>query len=65
MESLIYQFQLENIEVRILNDISKGMSNIMIAKKHNLTEDKLQSITNALYSKLGLESASDLEQLAF
>ena len=65
MESLIYQFKLENMEVRILNDISKGRSNEYIAQKHSLSEDKLRQITNSLYSKLGLDTSSDLQQFSF
>jgi len=65
MESLIYEYKLENMEVRILNDISKGLSNEMIAIKHNLSEDKVQQLTNSLYLKLGLDSNTDLQQLSF
>ncbi|TVZ51535.1 7TM-DISM domain-containing protein [Dokdonia sp. Hel_I_53] len=64
LESLIYQYKLENIEVKVLGDISKGLSNDHIAHKYNLTEEKLQNITNALYLKLGLESSKDITQLA-
>ncbi len=64
LESLIQQFNLDNIEVKVLGDISKGLSNNHIAYKYNLTEEKLQSVTNSLYAKLGLESNSDIAQLA-
>lgn len=65
MESLIYQYKLENMEVRILNDISKGLSNEMIALKHGLSDDKLQQLTSSLYSKLGLDDGTDLQELSF
>lgn len=65
MESLIYQFKLENIEVRILDDIAKGMSNELIAKKHSLSKVKLQDLTNTLYSKLGLDASIDIKQLSY
>ncbi len=65
MESLIYQYKLENMEVRILNDISKGLSNEMIALKHSLSDDKLQQLTSSLYSKLGLDNGTDLKDLSF
>ena len=65
MESLIYQYKLENMEVRILNDISKGLNNEMIALKHSLSDDKLQQLTSSLYSKLGLDSGTDLKDLSF
>lgn len=65
MESLIYQYDLENMEVRILNDISKGLSNEMIALKHSLSDDKLQQLTTSLYSKLGLDNGTDLQELSF
>ncbi len=65
LESLIYQFKLENIEVKILDDIAKGLSNEAIASKYNLTTDRLNQLTKSLYTKLGLETSGDLQNLAF
>lgn len=65
LESLIYQFKLENIEVKILDDIAKGLSNEAIASKYDLTTDRLNQLTKSLYTKLGLETSSDLQNLAF
>ena len=65
LESLIYQFKLENIEVKILDDIAEGLSNEAIASKYDLTTDRLNQLTKSLYTKLGLETSSDLQNLAF
>ena len=65
LESLIYQFKLENIEVKILDDIAEGLSNEAIASKYDLTTDRLNQVTKSLYTKLGLETSSDLQNLAF
>lgn len=56
LESLIYQFELENIEVKVLDSISKGLTNERIATKHNLSTDRLKMVTSNLYQKLGIES---------
>ncbi len=65
LESLINQFNLENIEVKILDDISKGLSNEHIASQYNLTPERVNEITKSLYTKLGLETSSDLQNLTF
>ncbi|WP_299680529.1 7TM diverse intracellular signaling domain-containing protein [uncultured Dokdonia sp.] len=56
IESLIHQFELENIEIKVLDGISKGLTNERIATKHNLSVEKLKTVTSNLYQKLGIES---------
>jgi DNA-binding CsgD family transcriptional regulator len=56
IESLIGQFQLENIEVKVLDSISRGLTNERIASKHNLSIERLKIVTSSLYGKLGIES---------
>jgi len=64
LESLIDQFKLENIEVKVLDEISKGLSTDAIEAKYNLSPERLQNVTNSLYSKLGLEATQDLGDLS-
>lgn len=63
IESLIGQFQLENIEVKVLDSISKGLTNERIATKHNLSGEKLKIVTSSLYRKLGIESDQEAASL--
>lgn len=57
MESLIYQFELENIEIKVLGEISKGRSNDFIREMFSLTDSRLEAVTNSIYSKLGIHSS--------
>lgn len=63
IESLIGQFQLENIEVKVLDSISRGLTNERIATKHNLSVEKLKIVTSSLYQKLGIESDQEVASL--
>lgn len=63
IESLIGQFQLENIEVKVLDSISRGLTNERIATKHNLSVEKLKIVTSSLYQKLGIESDQEAASL--
>ncbi|GGG04669.1 hypothetical protein GCM10011344_01270 [Dokdonia pacifica] len=63
LESLIHQFELENIEIKVLDGISKGMTNERIATKHNLSVEKLKTVTSNLYQKLGIESDQEATTL--
>jgi len=63
LESLIHQFELENIEIKVLDGISKGLTNERIATKHNLSVEKLKLITSSLYQKLGIESEQEAANL--
>lgn len=56
LESLIQQFELENIEIKVLDSISKGLTNERIATKYNLSTEKLKTVTSNLYQKLGIDS---------
>lgn len=64
MESLIYQFKLENIEVKVLSEIAEGHSNAYISSKYDLSPERLQNITTALFNKLGIDSSDDLSNLS-
>jgi len=59
LESLIHQFELENIEIKVLDGISKGLTNERIATKYNLSTEKLKAVTSNLYQKLGIESEQE------
>ncbi len=63
IESLIGQFELENIEVKVLDSISKGLTNERIATKHNLSIERLKVVTSSLYQKLGIESDQEATSL--
>jgi DNA-binding NarL/FixJ family response regulator len=63
LESLIHQFELENIEIKVLDSISKGLTNERIATKHNLSIEKLKAVTSNLYQKLGIDSDQEATSL--
>lgn len=63
MESLIYQFELENIEIKVLGEISKGRSNDFIRELFSLTDTRLETVTNSIYSKLGVHSSQGVTDL--
>lgn len=63
MESLIYQFELENIEIKVLGEISKGRSNDFIREMFSLTDSRLEAVTNSIYSKLGIHSSQGVTGL--
>lgn len=63
LESLIQQFELENIEIKVLDSISKGLTNERIATKYNLSAEKLKEVTSNLYQKLGIDSDQEATTL--
>lgn len=63
LESLIHQFELENIEIKVLDSISRGLTNERIATKHNLSIEKLKAVTSNLYQKLGIDSDQEATSL--
>ena len=63
LESLIHQFELENIEIKVLDSISRGLTNERIATKHNLSIEKLKAVTSNLYLKLGIDSDQEATRL--
>jgi len=63
MESLIYDFNLGNLEVKILNGISEGKTNQQLMTQHSISNEKLKSITNSIFQKLGIEEKTDLSIL--
>lgn len=63
MESLIYEFELENIEIKVLSEISKGRSNSFIKELLSLTDSRLETITNSIYSKLGIQNSQGISGL--
>lgn len=64
MQSLIYKFNLENMEIKVLSQISKNRSNNYIEEKYDLSKERLQSITNNIYEKLGIQATQKFSQLA-
>ncbi len=63
LESLIQQFALENLEIKVLDGISKGLTNERIATKYNLSTEKLKAVTSNLYQKLGIDSDQEATSL--
>lgn len=52
LENLIMQYDLDGLEIKLLQYISEGKANEKISKKLKLTEDELTKFTKELYQKL-------------
>jgi hypothetical protein len=52
LENLIMQYDLDGIEIKLLQYISEGKENTKIARKLKLTEDEVVDYTKDLYKKL-------------
>ncbi len=63
LETLISEFGLTNIEVKVLQGISKGHSNEHIANYHNMNQEDVILTTKSLYGKLGIEADKELQLL--
>lgn len=63
LETLISEFGLMNIEVKVLQGISKGHTNDHIASDYNMSEDEVILTTKSLYSKLGIEADQEIRML--
>ncbi|MCF6306859.1 MAG: LuxR C-terminal-related transcriptional regulator [Flavobacteriaceae bacterium] len=52
LENLIMQYDLDGLEIKLLQYISEGKTNIKIARKLKLSEDEVVDYTKELYQKL-------------
>ena len=52
IENLIMQYDLDGLEIKLLQYISEGKSNAKIARKLKTTEIEIESYTKELYNKL-------------
>lgn len=57
LENLIMQYDLDGVEIKLLQYISEGKENVKIARKLNTTEDEVEDITKDLYRKLEISEA--------
>ena len=52
LENLIMQYDLDGLEIKLLQYISEGKDNVKIARKLKISEKEVEELTNDLYSKL-------------
>ncbi|RFN58387.1 7TM-DISM domain-containing protein [Marixanthomonas ophiurae] len=52
LENLIMQYDLDGLEIKLLQYISEGVENPKIARKLKMTEANVEELTNDLYMKL-------------
>ena len=52
LENLIMQYDLDGLEIKLLQYISEGVENPKIARKLKMTEANVEELTNELYEKL-------------
>ncbi|GEQ86056.1 hypothetical protein ULMS_15640 [Patiriisocius marinistellae] len=57
LENLIMQYDLDGIEIKLLQYISEDKSNEKIAKKLSITPNEVEEITKDLYNKLEISEA--------
>lgn len=57
LENLIMQYDLDGLEIKLLQYISEGKENSKIAKKLNTTEVEIEEMTRNLYHKIQIEEA--------
>ena len=57
LENLIMQYDLDGIEIKLLQYISEGKENNKIAKKLKSTEMEIEEMTRNLYHKIQIEEA--------
>lgn len=62
LENLINLHDLNNLETKILQYISKGKDNARIALKLNITEKEVEKITKQLYKKLDISEQIQEDQ---
>ena len=63
LETLINEFGLANVEVKILQGIAKGHSHNHIASDFNMSEDDVAFAANSLFHKLGIEADREIRVL--
>ena len=52
LENLIMHYDLNGVEIKLLQYISEGKENTKIARKLKLTEEDVEELTKELYHKL-------------
>tara|TARA_B110000093_G_scaffold45613_1_gene48742 strand:- start:38 stop:1216 length:1179 start_codon:yes stop_codon:yes gene_type:complete len=57
LENLIMQYDLDGIEIKLLQYISEGKENKKIAKKLNTSEIEIEEMTRSIYKKIQIEEA--------
>ena len=57
LENLIMQYDLDGIEIKLLQYISEGKENKKIAKKLNTSEIEIEEMTRGLYNKIQIGEA--------
>ena len=57
LENLIMQYDLDGLEIKLLQYISEGKENSKIAKKLNTNEVEIEEMTRNLYHKIQIEEA--------
>ena len=57
LENLIMMYDLDGLEIKLLQYISEGKENKKIAKKFNTTEIDVEEMTRGLYSKIQVGEA--------
>ena len=63
LETLINEFGLANVEVKILQGISNGHSYNHIASDYNMSEDDVAFAAKSLFHKLGIEADREIRVL--
>jgi hypothetical protein len=63
LETLINEFGLANVEVKVLQGISQGHTNDHIASNYNMSKDDVTLATKSLYIKLGIEVDQEIRML--
>ena len=62
LENLIMQYDLDGMEIKLLQYISEGKENNKIAKKLNTTEIEIEQMTRNLYHKIQIEEAVEQDE---
>jgi DNA-binding CsgD family transcriptional regulator len=57
LENLIMHYDLDGVEIKLLQYISEGKENNKIARKLNTTETEIEELTKELYHKLEINEA--------
>ena len=57
LENLIMQYDLDGLEIKLLQYISEGKENKKIAKKLNTSEIEIEEMTRSLYNKIQIREA--------
>ena len=57
LENLIMQYDLDGLEIKLLQYISEGKENKKIAKKLNTSEIEIEEMTRSIYKKIQIEEA--------